>query len=153
MRLNPKLLLSLLLLPPTLQAQTQTLPIELNADHGEYDVQKGIATYTGNVKISQGAMTLQGDKITIRLNNNQVEHIEAWGNLATFHYQPKQDPAIDGEGQHLIYDLESATITIDKQAHVRQGEHHTQGERLTYHLKKEIVQGSRVHMTFQPKTS
>ena len=85
------------------QQNTSQLPIDLKADSGEYDAAKGIATYTGNVVITQGQMNLKGDRVVIRLDGGEVTSLEAWGNLATFHYVPANEPPIDGEGEYMKY--------------------------------------------------
>lgn len=143
------------LLAAAVQAQESTsqLPIDLKADSGEYDAVKGIATYTGNVVITQGQMNLKGDRVVIRLDNGEVVSLEAWGNLATFHYVPKNEPPIDGQGEYMKYTVATATVDIDKRAHVKQGQNETRASHLSYNLEKEHVKGKGVQMTFTPKKS
>lgn len=135
------------------QQNTSQLPIDLKADSGEYDAAKGIATYTGNVVITQGQMNLKGDRVVIRLDGGEVTSLEAWGNLATFHYVPANEPPIDGEGEYMKYTVATATVDIDKRAHVKQGKNETRANHLSYNLEKEHVKGQGVHMTFTPKKS
>lgn len=132
---------------------TSELPIDLKADTGEYDAAKGIATYTGNVVISQGQMNLKGDKVVIRLDGGEVVSLEAWGKLATFHYVPKNEPPIDGEGEYMKYTVATSTVDIDKRARVTQGKNETRANHLSYNLEKEHVKGKGVQMTFTPKKS
>lgn len=136
------------------QAQnTSDLPIELKADSGEYDAAKGVATYTGNVVITQGQMNLKGDKVVIRLEGGEVVTLEAWGNLATFRYVPANEPPIDGQGEYLKYTVATSTVDIDKRAYVKQGKNETRANRLSYNVDKEHVKGQGVQMTFTPKKS
>ena len=130
----------------------QQLPINLKADHGEYDANAGVATYTGNVVVTQGEMNLKGDKITIRLQDGKIHTIESWGNPTTFHYVPAKEPPIDGSGKYMKYTVPTSTVEIDKNAHVRQDKNEPRADPLTYNLKQERVSGRRVNMTFQPKT-
>lgn len=132
---------------------TSELPIDLKADAGEFDAAKGIATYTGNVVISQGQMNLKGDKVVIRLQGGEVVSLEAWGSLATFHYVPKNEPSIDGEGEYMKYTVATSTVDIDKLARVKQGTNETRATHLSYNLDKEHVKGKGVQMTFTPKKS
>lgn len=129
----------------------QQLPINLQADHGEYNADKGTAVYTGHVLISQGEMKLTGDKVIIRLQEGKVSSIEAWGKPATFHYVPKKEPAIDAKGLYMKYNVPDSSIEIDKQAFVKQGKNETRAEYLLYDLEKENIKGRGVSMTFQPK--
>lgn len=128
------------------------IPINLTADQGEYDAIAGLATYTGNVNITQGEMNLTGDKVVIHIKEGEVTMIEAWGKLATFHYAPKNEPPIDGRGQYMKYTIATSTVTINGQAYVKQEKNETSGETLTYNLAKEQVSGKRVNMTLTPKS-
>lgn len=135
------------------QQSTSELPIDLRADSGEYDAAKGIATYTGNVVITQGQMNLKGDRVVIRLDSGEVVSLEAWGKLATFRYVPANEPPIDGEGEYLKYTVATATVDIEKRARVKQGKNETRANHLSYNLEKEYVKGKEVQMTFTPKKS
>lgn len=129
----------------------QQLPINLQAEHGEYNADNGTAVYTGNVRISQGEMKLTGDKVVIRLQDGKVNIIEAWGKPATFHYVPAKEPAIDAKGLYMKYNVPGATIEIDKQAFVKQGKNETRADYLLYDLENENIKGRGVNMTFLPK--
>lgn len=159
--LNPRitkhiliLILTAVLSSPILAADNAAnLPIDLSADHGEYNGNTGTATYSGHVVISQGDMKLTGDKVTIHTADGKVTRIEAWGNLATFHYKPNNEPAVDGKGKHMTYNVPAASVNISGNASVRQADNTTRGDSLTYNLDSEIVTGKRVKMTFLPATS
>ncbi len=131
----------------------QELPINLVADQGEYDANKGIATYTGNVVVTQGEMNLTGDKMVIHINEGEVTVIETWGNLATFHYVPEAEPPIDGRGRYMKYTVATSVVDIDKEAYVKQEKNETNADHLTYNLKQEQVSGKRVQMILFPKSS
>ena len=159
MNLRPKhLALALLAATTVAVAQNkstnnpQQLPINLKADSGEYDANAGIATYTGNVVVTQGEMNLKGDKITIRLQDGKIHTIESWGNPTTFHYVPAKEPPIDGSGKYMKYTVPTSTVEINQNAHVKQDKNETRADHLTYNLKQERVSGRGVNMTFQPKT-
>lgn len=129
------------------------IPINLTADQGEYDAIKGLATYTGNVDITQGEMNLKGDKVLIHVKDGEVTLIEAWGKLATFHYAPKNEPPIDGRGEYMKYTIATSTVHIEGQAYVKQEKNETSGATLTYNLAKEQVSGKRVNMILTPKSN
>lgn len=136
-------------------SQTTELPINLQAESGEYDAVKGIATYTGNVVISQGEMNVRGDKVVVKIVNNSVNSIEAWGNPATFHYVPqgkrKQEPPIDGRSSYMKYSVLASTVFMQGNAFVKQDKNETKGSTLTYDLKQERVKGTKVNITFTPQ--
>ncbi|SUO95367.1 lipopolysaccharide transport periplasmic protein LptA [Suttonella ornithocola] len=148
--------LILMLLIPLSAAQTnnpQKLPISLTADSGEYDANADKATYTGNVVITQGEMKLTGDKVVISIKDGEVTMIESWGNLATFHYAPANEPPIDGKAKYLKYTIATSTVDMDKNAWVKQQKNETRAEHLSYNLKAEKIKGQRVNMTLFPKSN
>ncbi len=131
-------------------AGSTDMPIDLEADSGTYDQIAGLATYKGNVKVTQGASTIWADKLTIVLKDNVAERIEATGNPVKFKYAGDKQP-IDGQGKQALYEVTSKTITLTGDAIVKQGIDVVKGTKLTYRLDQEIIQGQRVKMTFQPK--
>lgn len=130
-------------------AQQEVQLIDLVADKGSYDQQKGIAVYEGNVKVTQGVATFWADQLTIYLKNNTAERIEAKGQPVKFHYQGEKQP-IDGEGQTVSYEILPKIVTLSGQAIVKQGQDTIEGNTLTYDLNKETIGGTRVRMTFLP---
>ena len=134
------------------QENARQLPIELRADHAVYDANEDIATYTGNVEITQGKMLLKGEKVVITLKDGEVTRIESWGDLAYFHYVPPAKPPIDGKGRYMIYRVGPQILDIDGEAWIKQEDNVTNAEHLTYYLQKERVQGRRIDMTLIPKT-
>ncbi len=151
---NLLLTTSLLITTATIAAEKSTdstnMPIDLEADSGTYDQIAGLATYTGNVKVTQGVATIWADKLTIVLKNNVAQRIEATGKPVKFKYKSDKQP-IDGQGKQAIYEVSNKTITLTGDAIVKQGIDVVKGTELIYHLDQEIIQGQRVKMTFQPK--
>ncbi len=131
-------------------AGSTDMPIDLEADEATYDQEAGLAVYTGNVKVKQGASTIWADKLTIVLKDNAAERIEATGNPVKFHYAGDEQP-IEGQGKEALYELTTKTVTLTGNAIVKQGTDTVKGDRLSYNLDKEIIQGKRVKMTFKPK--
>lgn len=131
---------------------SSALPIDLEADEGTYDQLAGLAVYSGNVKIKQGASTIWAEKLTIILKNNAAERLEAEGNNNTpvrFEYQGNKQP-INGKGDKVVYLVPKKTVTLSGNAEVTQGSDVIKGNQLTYDLAKEVIDGSRVKMTFLP---
>lgn len=152
------LLLSAALSVPTLYAQdkntatakSSTLPIDLVADKGSYDQLAGIAVYEGNVKVTQGVSTIWADKLTIILKNNAAERIEGIGNPVKFKFVGDKQP-VYGEAKQAVYQVVTKKVTLTGDAVVKQGTDVVKGSVLTYNLDSEIIEGSRVKMTFMPK--
>ncbi len=129
--------------------KSSTMPIDVVADKGSYDQQAGFAIYEGNVKITQGVATIWADKVTVILKNNTAERIEADGKPTKFDYRGEKQP-IKGSASHVVYEVLSKTVELSGNAVITQGKDNIKGSRLSYNLDKEVIEGSRVKMTFQP---
>ncbi len=58
---------------------------------------------------------------------------------------------IKGSAAHVVYEVLSKTVELTGNAVITQGKDSIKGNRLSYNLDKEIIEGSRVKMTFQPR--
>lgn len=125
-------------------------PIELTADQAEYDHNTGIATYIGNVHIQQGEMFIKGDKVIIHIVDSKANLMDAWGKPAVFHYVPKNNPPIDGKGNHLQYDIPKQMLYINGEAWLDEGGNQTRADSLNYDIDKKRVHGKRVSITYLP---
>lgn len=141
----------IILLSPILFAQKSNEPIKLKADSGEYDGIKQVATYSGNVEIEQANMKLNGDKVLVYFQDNEVIKVEAYGRPAKFAYKPDNEPTIHGQSNFMQYDVKNKKVSMKGNAKIKQGVNQTTASSLNYDLKKERVKSSQVQMIFQPK--
>ncbi|MBS9777470.1 MAG: lipopolysaccharide transport periplasmic protein LptA [Gammaproteobacteria bacterium] len=133
----------------TKSPKSTTLPIDLIADKASYNQDTGIATYAGNIKVTQGSSTIWADKLTVTIKNNSAEILEASGNPVKFEYQGKRQP-VRGKALKVTYKIADKTITLSGSAEITQGKDKVRGALLAYNLDKETIRGSRVKMTFLP---
>jgi len=60
-------------------------PIHIQSDDAQLDDKKGVATYKGNVIITQGSMKITGNTVTITRNaQGEVDVFTSVGNLAYY---------------------------------------------------------------------
>ena len=88
------MLSSLMTLPAWAFDLDSDVPIKVNADHARLDDNQGIATYTGDVILTQGETRLDADRVVLFRNAEGLNRIEATGNPA--HYR---QPTRDGNGE------------------------------------------------------
>ncbi|MFP3519829.1 lipopolysaccharide transport periplasmic protein LptA, partial [Pseudomonas sp. SIMBA_077] len=69
-------------------------PIRIQADDAQLDDKNGVATYKGDVIITQGSMKITGNTVTItRSKTGEIDVVTSVGNLAYFEQLQKQtDP-------------------------------------------------------------
>jgi lipopolysaccharide export system protein LptA len=80
-------------------------PINLEADRVSVDDAKQIATFEGNVVLTQGTMVIRGDRMVVRQDNEGFKSGTTWGNLAYFRQKRDGfDEFIEGWAERIEYD-------------------------------------------------
>lgn len=165
--MNPtKSLLSLLLLG-VLQAplalalpEDREQPIRITADRAELDDQKGIATYSGRVKVIQGSLEIEGDQVTIHSDDSGVNRIIALGQPARFRQQSQPDAPLDkGYALRIDYQVAEDEVTLEQEARLVRDRDIFTGRRIHLDIERDLVSAfsgdgpsdDRVRMILQPK--
>ena len=138
-------------------------PIKIQSDRAELDNQKGIATYTGDVVVTQGDAQLKANKVVIYSEKNALVKIEAYGNPAHFSQNKNlKTPKTDAYGDTIIYTKSTQILKLIKSAKLEQAQNSFTGEEIEYNTLKGIVNargnptaeptkpGARVEIEFHP---
>lgn len=136
-------------------------PIEVESDSARLDDQDDTATYTGNVRVTQGEARLTADRVVLHRGSSQsVDRMEATGKPATYEQpETREGPAVYAEGETIIYAADEDRITFERKAFIRQDGDTFRGNRIVYDLTDRVVTASssedddsdRVEMTIQPR--
>ncbi|MCK5876246.1 MAG: lipopolysaccharide transport periplasmic protein LptA [Candidatus Marithrix sp.] len=95
-------------------------PILIEADQAIIDNIKGIATYEGNVVVTQGSIRIDADKITLNYTPEQaIEKIIATGNLASFKQHLDNDEDINAKAKHMEYNAIKDILHLTDEAELR----------------------------------
>ena len=86
-----------------LWAEISTEKIFINADHMQFNIESGHSVYTGQVKMSQGALVLTGDKVTVEQSDNEVEQITVLGQPARYNHVTEKGETIEAESEKMVY--------------------------------------------------
>ncbi|EON93738.1 OstA family protein [Marinobacter lipolyticus SM19] len=140
------------------------VPITVKANSARLDDSKGVATYTGNVLLTQGATELTADRVILYRDTNGLRRIEATGQPA--HYR---QPARDGQGEtdaralNITYSAPESRLTFEREAVIEQNGNLFRGDIIHYDSVDRVVtaEGSasndngngRVEMVIQPRSS
>ena len=140
-------------------------PVQLEADRVNIDDARQTNTFEGNVLLSQGTLSIRGDKLVVVQDGDGFSHGTATGNLASF--SQKRDGLneyVEGYAERIEYDTKNETVNFYRQARMTKGGDEVRGDHITYSAKTEIFQvhadpgqGSaasgkgRVRVTLQPK--
>jgi lipopolysaccharide export system protein LptA len=133
-------------------------PIHIESDSATFKEKEGISTYTGNVHLQQGTLRMQGDKMTVFLNDNRIDKIILVGSPATYAQRPDdKDTDRHAEAGRIEYYTDNERLVLIDAARIWQpGAEDFRSDRIVINLEKDTVDAGggtqdRVHITLPPK--
>lgn len=124
------------------------LPVNVEADRNRGSLTANEIVYIGSVRITQGALTIEGNEVTIyRTDDNDIRRMEATGDdpPAWVSDQFEEDQAVTRlDGETVIYDAEEGYITAQGSARLQQGRNLVTAHYIRYDLESEDFESDRV---------
>jgi len=115
----------------------------------------GEAVLRGRVRIDQGTLAIRADSATVTMRNGEIVRVVLDGAPATMEQEGEDGAPTRASARRIEYDVAAESVALVGEASVRQPRGTLTGERLTYDLAAERVEGGgeggRVHMVIQPK--
>ena len=128
--------------------------LELEADSASYNNQTGVAIYEGNVKISQGDITLEGDVVEVHTVDDEVVKLIATANPSRLTQRGEQQ-TIEAEAQRIEYKMTQGIVDFLGQVKIKEADRLLTGDHASYDVRKRTVnmekKKNRVRLTIQPK--
>ncbi|MDR1661362.1 MAG: lipopolysaccharide transport periplasmic protein LptA [Azoarcus sp.] len=152
------------------QTANRDQPVNIDADKVTVDDRNKVHVFEGNVVLTQGELTLKGDKLVITQNafgfHNGVITANA-GRLAAFRQKRVRDGGwVEGEAERIEYNSQTERAKLFNRAQIQSGGDRVRGQYIEYDTASEnyLVTDSpshgsdapvkeRVHVTFQPKSN
>ena len=145
----------LLTLLATMQIAHTDEALELEADSANYDNKTGVAIYHGNVKISQGNITLEGDVVEVHTVDNKITKLIATANPSRLIRRDKQQ-TIEAEAQRIEYKMPQGLVDFWGQVKIKEADKLLTGDHAIYDVEKKTVnmrkKKNRVKLIIQPAT-
>ncbi|MBF8781751.1 lipopolysaccharide transport periplasmic protein LptA [Pseudomonas fulva] len=139
-------------------------PIRIQADNAHLDDKKGVATYTGDVIITQGSMVIKGNTVTLtRAESGDIDTVTSVGNLAYFEQQQStaKPDKMQGWAVTIQYQALKDLVVLTDRAKVTNDGNSTEGEKIVYNTKSQVATAGRggnvttprqrIDMVIQPK--
>lgn len=157
------LLALFLTLPARAELTDSDKPINIESDKATLDDAKKIATFSGNVVLTQGTFVLRADKLTVKQDTEGFRSGVATGSPATFRQKREgMNEWVEGEGARLEFDSKSDTVHVIERARVKRGADEVRGNHISYNSRSEFfdIKGGRenaadssqrVKVVIQPK--
>jgi len=135
-----------------------TKEINIASDTAFLDKLAGQVTYTGNVKMQQGSLKINADKITISRGDDGLEKVIAHGQPAQYEQLINlQDGKTQAYGDTIIYHTLAQELTLLKNAGLEKEGNVFAGDKIVYLIKEQRVKAEspepqdRIRMVIQPK--
>jgi len=139
-------------------------PITVSADSARLDDSKGVATYTGDVILTQGQTRLTAERVVLYRSAEGLERVEASG--APAHYT---QPTRNGEGEtdaralNITWSADDRQLTFEREAVIEQNGNLFRGDLIHYDTVRRVVTAEggqdtgsgtgRVEMVIQPRST
>ena len=129
--------------------------LELEADSASYNNQTGVAVYHGNVKISQGDITLEGDVVEVHTVDEKVTKLIATASPSRL-IRRDQQQTIEAEAQRIEYKVSQGIVDFLGQVKIKEAGKLLTGDYAIYDVEKKTVnmqkKQNRVKLIIQPET-
>lgn len=137
-------------------------PLYLEAESLEYDEQKGTITYSGDVLMRQGSMSIQADEVIIFGKIDRATRVIANGKPAHFQQTPEINAVpVTAEASRLEYAVSDKSLWLQGNASLNQEGTSLSGNTIQYDVKNALVKAGstvvgsnekrRVKMIIPPK--
>ena len=151
--------------PVQAEKADRTKPIHLEADRVTVDDAKQIATFNGNVVLTQGTLVMRGDRMEVRQDRDGFRHGSMWGKPAYFRQKREgYDEHIEGWAERVEYDGRADKVEMFNRAILKRGQDEVRGSYISYDSNTEFFQvdgatksastkpgDNRVRVIMQPK--
>ena len=154
------LLFMLLCLPLTGFALStdKNQPINIEADKLDIDDSQHISIYQGNVKMKQGSLHIEADKIIFHFtDNNDLQKLEIEGSPATLTQLNDKNEPVSGRARNIIYTENQLLLKLMGDARFQSEADTIDGEWITINTNTDALKAgskkgeNRVRMIIQPK--
>lgn len=136
----------------------QRQPINIEADSAVFDQPQGQASYSGNVIVKQGSITIEAEELAIFTdpNTGDFKALHAEGTPSRFSQQIDESGSMmRATGNRLEYDVTLGQLEIHDNGYLQRGDDEISADYIHYMLndstfKAENRGNGRVNMTLQP---
>ena len=135
------LCLALICAPSYAERADRNKPVHLESDQGSIDDANQTSTFDGKVLLTQGTMSIRGDKLVVVQNKDGYYHGTATGQLASFRQKREGlNEYVEGYGDRIEYDTQNETVDLFGHARMTKSQDEVSGDHITYNSRTEIFQ-------------
>ena len=127
----------LALLPAGAQALPEDAeqPIHIRAESAEIERQEGRIVYLGAVRVEQGTLRVNAERMIVDYDGGQVVRITATGAPARYRQQLEDDAGeVEADASTIVYHTQDSRIDLKGNAHLVQRGNSLHGEMIRYDI-------------------
>ncbi|MBI3056729.1 MAG: lipopolysaccharide transport periplasmic protein LptA [Betaproteobacteria bacterium] len=126
-------------LPAYAERADRTKPLNLEADRMTVEEAKQTATFEGNVILTQGTLTIRGERMIVQQDASGFKHGAAYGNLASFRQKREGfDEYIEGYAERIEYDGKADKLQMFNRAYLKKSNDEVRGNYISYDATTEF---------------
>ena len=160
-----RLLLVCLLLPLSLWAQQsqqrpaflgQDLAVEIEADEAELSELRDTSIYRGNVRLTRGPLSMQGDQLKIHrdADTGRITATLSGQPATATHRTPEDELPVTASARRIVYITQVEILELDGNARIQRGADELQGDSVRYDVANARIQADggerRVRIVINP---
>ncbi|WP_260261565.1 lipopolysaccharide transport periplasmic protein LptA [Vibrio intestinalis] len=134
-------------------------PVHIYSDTQQLDMQSNQVTFAGDVKLKQGSIAINADKVIVTRSkaDGSIQKIEGYGDLATFSQLTDDGKTLYGEAKELYYEVSVDQLTMIDEAMLSQDDSEIRGPKIRYKISSQKLiadgkqKGDRVSTVLQPQ--
>lgn len=145
-------------LPSSAMDSDRDQPIEVEADRLEVREQENISIYEGNVKLVQGSLRINSDRLVIHFNDaNELTLMEMTGKPAKLQQLDNQQRPIMGEAEEIDYDDQKSLLIMRRSAYLDHPDNTINSELIRLNTSTNAIEAGgtqsdeRVKMVIKPR--
>jgi lipopolysaccharide export system protein LptA len=126
-------------LPAYAERSDRTKPVNLEADRVTVEETKQTAVFEGNVILTQGTLTIRGDRMVVQQDADGFKYGAAYGNLASFRQKREGfDEYVEGYAERIEYDSKADKLQMFNRAQLKKSNDDVRGNYISYDATTEF---------------
>ncbi len=134
-------------------------PIYIEADSVKIDESRGVSTYVGGVRITQGSTRIDADEVVVHTEDRRLANVIATGAPAVYRQRVEENgKEVEAQALRIEYGAQTGMLLLTGEAELHQSGNRFSGERIEYDTHQDIVRATgaeekqgRVRVIIQPE--